>query len=309
MGETRVDLTFRIKDDISGYKQGDLRLRDPQGAIHAFYHSDEDIWKVYFSRDPTVYQTYHQTMLLPIGSIPGIWGIAEMVLLDKAGNRLQTDFTEIIRFEVTDTPIYTQSDINQDGTVNIQDLVLVANEIGHPGPPNAGVNADINADGNVNVLDLVQIANNFGEGAPAAPTTNTPTAEHLQNWLNQARQADDGSKAFRRGIDVLETLLRGLRPETTMLLPNYPNPFNPETWIPYQLANTSDVKITIYDTRGMLVRTLLLGYQSAGYYTGRSRAAYWDGRNSLGERVASGVFFYRLQTDEISLMRKMVILK
>ena len=108
---------------------------------------------------------------------------------------------------------------------------------------------------------------------------------------------------------MLEALLRSVRPETTALLPNYPNPFNPETWIPYQLASESDVKITIYDTRGVLVRTLALGYQSAGYYTGRSRAVYWDGRNNLGESVANGVYFYRLQTDETSLMRKMVILK
>jgi hypothetical protein len=98
-------------------------------------------------------------------------------------------------------------------------------------------------------------------------------------------------------------------PDDTQLLPNYPNPFNPETWIPYQLANASDVHITIYDTKGMLIHTLALGHQSAGYYTGRSRAVYWDGRNSLGESVASGVYFYRLQTDESSLMRKMVILK
>ncbi|RKU16871.1 hypothetical protein C6500_16740 [Candidatus Poribacteria bacterium] len=308
-GETRVDITFRIKDNISGYASTDMLLRDPQGVTHFFRHYDVDFWDIYFSRDPKVYETYHKTIILPVGSAPGTWGLAEMSVHDKAQNTLRADFTEIVRFEVTDTPIYTQSDINQDGTVNIQDLVLVANKIGHPGPPNAGVNADINVDGNVNVLDLVQIANNFGEGAPAAPTANTPTAEQLQNWLNQARQADDGSKTFRRGIDVLETLLRGLRPETTMLLPNYPNPFNPETWIPYQLANASDVQITIYDTRGMLVRMLALGYQSAGYYTGRSRAAYWDGRNGLGERVASGVFFYKLQTDETSLMRKMVILK
>ena len=308
-GETRVDITFRIKDNISGYASTDMLLRDPQGVTHFFRHYDVDFWDIYFSRDPKVYETYHKTIILPVGSAPGTWGLAEMSVHDKAQNTLHADFTEIVRFEVTDTPIYTQSDINQDGTVNIQDLVLVANKIGHPGPLNAGVNADINADGNVNVLDLVQIANNFGEGAPAAPTVNAPTAEQLQNWLNQARQADDGSKTFRRGIGVLETLLRGLRPETTMLLPNYPNPFNPETWIPYQLANASDVQITIYDTRGMLVRTLALGHQSAGYYTDRSRAAYWDGRNGLGERVASGVFFYKLQTDETSLMRKMVILK
>lgn len=95
----------------------------------------------------------------------------------------------------------------------------------------------------------------------------------------------------------------------TALLPNYPNPFNPETWIPYQLANASDVQIAIYDTKGAIVKKLALGHQSAGYYTGRNRAAYWDGRNGLGENVVSGVYFYQLQADEISPMRKMVILK
>ena len=308
-GETQVDINFRIKDNISGHAKTEMRLRDPQGGTHFFRHYDKDFWTIYFSRDPTIYQTYHKTIILPVGSPPGTWGLAEMSVWDKAQNKLQADFTEIVRFEVTDAPIYAQSDVNQDGTVNIQDLVLVANEVGHPGPPNAGANADINADGDVNILDLVQVANNFGEEVPAAPVVNGPTFEQIQNWLTQARQADDDSQSFRRAIDVLEALLRSVRPETTTLLPNYPNPFNPETWIPYQLANASDVQITIYDTRGVLVHTLALGHQSAGYYTGRNRAAYWDGRNGLEESVASGVYFYRLQTDETSLMRKMVIRK
>ncbi len=98
-------------------------------------------------------------------------------------------------------------------------------------------------------------------------------------------------------------------PSETALSANYPNPFNPETWIPYQLSNTSDVKITIYDMRGTVVRRLDLGHQRAGYYTSRSRAAYWDGRNNRGERVASGIYFYQLQADHISLLRKMVILQ
>ena len=308
-GETRVDITFRIKDDISGYKQGNIRLRDPQGTMHTFYHSDEDIWKVYFSRDPTFYQTYHQTILLPIGSAPGTWGLAEMVLFDKAGNRLQADFTEIVRFEVNDAPIYAKSDVNQDGTVNIQDLVIVANQIGLPGAADVGVNADINADGVVDILDLVQVANDIGEGSPAAPAINAPTAEQVQSWLTQVRRIDDGSPDFRRAISVLEALLRTVLPETTVLLPNYPNPFNPEAWIPYQLANASDVQITIYDTKGIIVRTLALGHQASGYYTDRNHAAYWDGRNSLGENIASGVYFYQLLTDDMSLTRKMVILK
>ena len=100
-----------------------------------------------------------------------------------------------------------------------------------------------------------------------------------------------------------------LPPDATVLLANYPNPFNPETWIPYQLASASNVKITIYEAKGTLVRTLVLGHQPAGYYTSRNRAAYWDGRNTLGERVASGIYFYQLQADDLSLLRKMIILK
>ena len=98
-------------------------------------------------------------------------------------------------------------------------------------------------------------------------------------------------------------------PTQTDLLANYPNPFNPETWIPYHLASRTDVTINIYNAQGILVRALRLGHQSAGYYTDRDRAAYWDGRNTLGERVASGIYFYQLQADEISPMRKMLILK
>ena len=182
-------------------------------------------------------------------------------------------------------------------------------QIGLPGAADGELNADINADGVVDILDLVQIANDIGEGSAAAPAIHSPTAERIQSWLTQVKAADDGSPAFRRAISVLETLLRAVLPETTVLLPNYPNPFNPETWIPYQLANASDVQITIYDTKGIVVRTLALGHQAAGYYTDRNRAAYWDGRNSLGENVASGVYFYQLLTDDMSLTRKMVILK
>ena len=212
-GETRVDITFRIKDNISGYHLTSMYLRDPHDVTYHYYHyvPEPSYSNIYFQGDPTIYQTYHQTIILPVGSIPGTWGLAEMNVMDKAQNTLRADFTEIVRFEVDD-------------------------------------------------------------GAAAAPV-----------------------------IAVL--------PDDTQLLPNYPNPFNPETWIPYQLATGSDVQITIHDTRGVLVRKLALGHQSAGYYTGRSRAAYWDGQNSLGENVASGVYFYRLQTDESSLMRKMVILK
>jgi len=308
-GETRVDISFRIKDNISGHRITYMSLRNPQGVMFDFDYYDPDFYEIYFSRDPTVYETYHKTIILPVGSAPGIWGLAGMTIRDKAHNILRTDFTEIVRFEVNDAPIYVKSDVNQDGTVNIQDLVMVANAIGHPGAADGELNADINADGVIDTLDLVQVANAIGHGSAAAPAIHNLTTEQIQSWLTQVRQIDDGNPDFRRAISVLETLLRALLPETTVLLPNYPNPFNPETWIPYQLANASDVQITIYDTKGIVVRSLLLGHQAAGYYTDRNRGAYWDGRNGLGENVASGVYFYQLQTGDTSLTRKMVMLK
>ena len=109
---------------------------------------------------------------------------------------------------------------------------------------------------------------------------------------------------------VLSVRLDGIgKPDRNRLLQNYPNPFNPETWIPYQLSEDSPVSLSIYDTTGKLIRTLPLGYQSAGFYHSRERAAYWDGRNAVGEQVASGVYFYELMTPSSHQTRRLVILK
>ena len=113
----------------------------------------------------------------------------------------------------------------------------------------------------------------------------------------------------RQGWIQLSALHAYEIPAETGLLHNYPNPFNPETWIPYQLAHAADVTLTIYDTKGVMVRQLDLGYQQAGYYTDKTRAAYWDGRNHLGEAVGSGIYFYQLRAGDYSATRKMVILK
>ena len=99
------------------------------------------------------------------------------------------------------------------------------------------------------------------------------------------------------------------KPTQNLLLQNYPNPFNPETWIPYQLAHDNPVSVSIYDSTGKLIRTLSLGFQSAGFYNSQSRAAYWDGRNAVGERVASGLFFYTITVEDFTATRKMLILK
>ena len=206
-------------------------------------------------------------------------------------------------------PVYIAEDINEDGVVNIQDLVLVSSNFGKTGENEA----DINGDGIVDIVDLVKVAAALGNTADAPSvhpqTLAMLTAADVQSWLTQAQHLNLTDLAPRRGIRFLEQLLTVLTPKETILLPNYPNPFNPETWIPYQLASSSDVQIIIYDTRGIAIRRLALGYQQAGYYTTRSRAAYWDGHNDLGERVATGVYLYQLQADNLSLLRKMVILK
>ena len=184
--------------------------------------------------------------------------------------------------------------------------------------------ADVATDGSGNgntVSDTHTITVNLaGGGAPSAilsQITNlldtTPfeslDLEHLEAQLQLLRAESDGSLKYLQAIALLESTLAAMRPDKTQLLANYPNPFNPETWIPYHLANPSNVQITIYDARGTVVRQLDLGHQREGYYTNRSRAAYWDGRNAVGERVATGIYFYQLQADNMSLLRKMVILK
>ena len=201
-------------------------------------------------------------------------------------------------------------DVNRDGRVSILDLILIAQQLGKRVPANSPV--DLNRDGVVSILDLILAAQRLGTTTTsAAPPVGTESvdAATIKAWIAQARLEDDGSLAFKRGIENLERLLASLIPEKTALLANYPNPFNPETWIPYQLAYAADVTLTIYDTKGVLVRQLDLGYQQAGYHTDRTQAAYWDGRNHLGESVGSGVYFYQLRAGDYFTTRKMVILK
>ena len=109
--------------------------------------------------------------------------------------------------------------------------------------------------------------------------------------------------------DLAAPMLSEAAPKETVLLSNYPNPFNPETWIPYQLAKPAEVTVTIYAADGKLVRRLALGHQPAGVYQSKSRAAYWDGKNDVGESVASGLYFYTLKAGEFTATRKMLIRK
>ena len=200
-------------------------------------------------------------------------------------------------------------DVNGDGVVNIQDLKFVAAHFGKVGQNLA----DVDSNDVVDIRDLLLVAGRINSEA-AAPSMDQLTfadltVQEIQTWLSQTSQLDLNDANYQKGIAVLQQLLVALTPKETALLPNYPNPFNPETWIPYQLAKAADITVTIYAVDGTVVRQLVLGHQPIGIYQGKSRAAYWDGKNSQGELVASGVYFYTLTAEKFTATRKMLVRK
>ena len=237
------------------------------------------------------------------------------LLLVKVSDR-EADWSMFVGINADVNAVYKRppdpvvsEDVNGDGIVNILDLVSVSANFGKTGQNIA----DVNGDGIVNIVDLVKVAGEMGTGA-AAPAAHPQTLEILtaadvQHWLRQAQQVNLTDATSQQGILMLEQLLAMLTPKETVLLPNYPNPFNPETWIPYQLSEPTEVTVHIYAVNGTLIRTLTLGYQPAGIYQSKNRAAYWDGRNEVGEPVASGVYFYTLTAGEFSATKKMLIRK
>ena len=231
--------------------------------------------------------------------------LSDVLLSDSEG---ESSVPQIENAQITE-PTGLKGDVNGDGTVNIADLVLVASNLGKTGQ-NA---ADVNGDGVVNIADLVLVAGALGTSAAApslfSQSLSTLTAADVKLWLSQAQSLILTDATSQKGILFLEQLLAALIPKETALLANYPNPFNPETWIPYHLAKDADVTLTIYAIDGWVVRRLVLGHQPAGMYQSRSRAAYWDGRNAFGEPVASGVYFYTLTAGDFTATRKMLIRK
>ncbi len=199
-------------------------------------------------------------------------------------------------------------DVNRDGVVTVLDLILVARQLGKSVPANSPV--DINGDGVVNIFDLTLVAQGIGGAAAPSVAIGRVDAATIEAWISDARLADDGSIAFAQGIANLQNLLASLIvPKETALHANFPNPFNPETWIPYQLEAAAEVTLTIYDMNGGTVRRLEVGHRAAGMYRSRSRATYWDGRNTRGESVASGLYFYTLTANDFTATRKMLIRK
>ena len=223
---------------------------------------------------------------------------------------------------------FLRSDVNRDDRVDILDLLLVWTHINKD--PKVFGDFDVNGDGFINREDILEVAENMelpGDGAAPVAFSHNPiegitiqagqvyigspsvSPESIQQLLNIIREVDDGSLVFRQSIAMLERVLAAMTPGKTVLLANYPNPFNPETWIPYELAEPADVTVYIYSVKGDLIRSLALGHQPVGIYVSRGRAAYWDGKNEVGESVASGVYFYTLTAGGFTATRKMLILK
>ncbi len=218
--------------------------------------------------------------------------------------------------------VFLPWDVNQDEQVSILDLMQVAQYLGKD--VSVTPQADVDSDGTIGILDLIAVAQHIGESTASAPTFITHrgidmnlavidspelTPAMIRGWITHAQIESDGSIVFQKGIANLQRLLTSLTPEKTKLLANYPNPFNPETWIPYHLAKPAEVALTIYAANGKIVRSLVLGHQEVGIYKSRSRAAYWDGRNEVGEPVASGIYFYTLTAEDFTATRKMLIRK
>ena len=204
-------------------------------------------------------------------------------------------------------------DVNGDGTVDTNDLVIVAANFGKRIINDIFPNPDVNRDGIVNIIDLLLVVNELdidSEAAPSIKKIDLPFSPSiLQRWINQAKQLPNKDIVIENGILRLEHIFESMLPTQTILFKNYPNPFNPETWIPYQLAKPSDILITIYDIHSNPIRRLDLGYKAAGTYINQNRAAYWDGKNDIGESVGSGIYFYTLRTNDYEITHKMLLRK
>ena len=214
----------------------------------------------------------------PVLALRGSIVDEEMVNLNRTGFRVIVKNLSTGRAvaAVTKDENYSRSDKRKSGRVGYQ-VTVVDVETGRAST--IGDNLEIS----VRSLD---------PSIGVEPLRYTVTAEDVKQSLIQ-----------------LPTLVTYEIPAETQLLANYPNPFNPETWIPYRLAEDAFVTLTIYDLSGQVVRTLEVGHRITAVYEDRSKAVYWDGRNQVGEQVASGVYFYTLTAGDYSATRKMVILK
>ena len=273
-----------------------------------------EAWSMFVGIDAEV------NVLPPPDPLPGPGPNPGSVDVNGDGRVDVLDLAIVALFYGTQVPVGISfpADVNADGIVNILDLTAVAQGI--DAASNAGTLA---ADDVGVVLEAVAEQANAIDGVAEAPahfSTSQQTRFSGIAYRNVAAAFSDvkhlatDDARLGKWMPLLQELLHRLTemqeiPDTTALLPNYPNPFNPETWIPYQLAAAAEVAVTIYDVRGGMVRALTFGHQPAGVYESRGRAAYWDGKNQTGEPVASGVYFYTLSAGDFTATRKLLIRK
>ena len=292
LGET-IEIAGQLKlgnaEDISAHKP---TLKDQTIELQIFLPESSEMVHFEFKTDSE--GNFKRQM--DIDQV-GIWEIA----INWSGNQnyIRTDSQQQLSIVLpAETPTLV-GDLNDDGVVNIFDLVRVAGQFGLTGSNLAG---DLNQDLQVNIFDLVLVSSHFGHRLTAAPHqvngfNLTPDQQHrMENAIEQLKMRSRPATIEEKVLKVLATVWRGQLPDRTRLLPNYPNPFNPETWIPFELSRTSAVQISIYSINGQTIKRIDLGQLPAGKYLNKTQAAYWDGRSGRGQLVASGVYFCTIQT-------------
>ena len=246
--------------------------------------------------------TYTGTFTVTDDGINTTDAVLTVTLEDAAGN-VGSDASE----KVSIRPPW---DVNSDGSIDIADLEIIGTQFGRAVPE--GSDADVNGDGYVDTMDLIIIAKNFDGTTNAASPGKWAAAVDpeqlsvLRELYEKIEGNDDDVMMVRKLLAELIGL-PAIQITRSRLMQNYPNPCNPETWIPYELAEAGNVTIRIYTPTGQLVRTLELGHRPSGSYSDRSNAAYWDGMNESGEKVSSGIYFYAIRSGSFSAVGKMIV--
>ena len=273
----------------------------------------------------------YDTGISDISVLSGLTNLTSLALSNTGISDISvlSGLTNLTRLDLRDNSI---SDISAlSGLINLTSLLLYYNSIsdisvlsGLTNLRTLGLNNNLISDisalsGLTNLTNLGLYYNSISD---VTPLENLTSLTHLVlsgnpiEDLAPLRRLKENNPNVSIDIDINADLNNAplappapLIPAETALLSNYPNPFNPETWIPYQLAKSADVTLTIYDIRGVIVRRLALGHRPAGFYRSRGRAAHWDGRNQIGEKVATGLYFYTLTAGDFNATGKMLIQK
>ena len=262
--------------------------------------------------------------------------ITDIEAQDPDGNRIFCRIPEKITVAIRPGGIIVwPGDTDNNGIVDERDVLPIGMYWAKTGParspasaawfaqivstwtPSMATYADANGDGVVDERDVLPIGMNWHKthevplGAPSLDIASIDHSQYLDAYrtLLTAFESSPKTEPVLGMAGLLREMIRQSIPKKTMVFQNYPNPFNPDTWIPFQLAEDTVVKIAIYNASGMLVRTLDLGYREAGIYIGKTRAAYWDGMNDVGENVASGVYFCRIQLGDLVTVKKIILAK